>query len=296
MIAFFSGPDRVSEQLPASIFGPNYPSRKVATEVADLLDLSMGSILPEVVTDHGVILFGTSGTGKTHLMKMLFDAVMEKARTAEVVRVRAQALQIEAPLKGSSALLKDLLPSSSPPAHISGKPRLLAGEGKFQWCDFHTPSKFWSLIANRRTTAKTINNASSSRSHQAIKLEMGGRTVMLLDLAGSEPFTGSSCTRLGAQTNMIHGTLKNVEALVHNLGRREGRVSGRDDHLTRLMCHLLTKGKCIVIGTIRGSSDQETQTLDTVKFVSGELEFEETGLLPRYWTVVPTFCKDETAK
>ncbi|CAF0767907.1 unnamed protein product [Rotaria sordida] len=129
--------------------------------------------------------------------------------------------------------------------------------------------------AQRRQTAETLMNASSSRSHSIFTMtvtmkdaqgDMRLGKLHLVDLAGSENISRSGATdKRAREAGTINQSLLTLGRVITALISNEKHVCYRDSKLTRILQDSLC-GKTITSIIITLSSANETETLSTLEY------------------------------
>ncbi|GEQ66590.1 hypothetical protein JCM33374_g253 [Metschnikowia sp. JCM 33374] len=135
----------------------------------------------------------------------------------------------------------------------------------------------------RRSTASTMSNIRSSRSHSAFIFNIRGihessgqsceGTLNLIDLAGSERVNNSKVKdqRL-KETQAINKSLSSLGNVIHGLGQRKnssGHVPYRDSRLTYLLQHSLGgESKTLMFVNISPDAKNFNETLNSLRFAT----------------------------
>lgn len=127
---------------------------------------------------------------------------------------------------------------------------------------------------NRRKTSSTLKNASSSRSHFIVQLQLTGyhsnettiSKISLVDLAGSESSNDSINL---TETKQINKSLLALTKVMTSLQNNDKFVNYRDSILTRLLePQLKGKAKVLMFANIATSENCKTETIKALKFAA----------------------------
>lgn len=242
-----------------------------------------------------VFAYGQTGTGKTHTIQGSLDPEDEDAgiipravryifdflqQNFQDYSVRVSFLQLY------NEELSDLLVNEP-----SGKLRLMEDVKRggvycqnLQEIPAATASDVFSLLekgVKNRTTAETILNENSSRSHSIFTIKLhtketvpGGEdllktgTLNLVDLAGSECIGRSGARQARArEAGNINQSLLTLGRVITALVDRHPHVPYRDSKLTRLLQESLGgRAKTTIIATVAPCADCVDETTSTVDY------------------------------
>lgn len=136
--------------------------------------------------------------------------------------------------------------------------------------------RLWSKAMQNRSTAATIGNVCSSRSHAITQLHIEGKhidqntdrmaTISLVDLAGSE---SAKTTENMNETKAINSSLSALIGVVSNLKKKLPVVDFNQNILTKILKPALTgKSKTLLITNLSTCEDDLNASLNTTRFSS----------------------------
>jgi hypothetical protein len=209
-----------------------------------------------------LLLFGQTGTGKTHTLR--------EALTRFVARIDAPTAVRFVELAGKRAcrdLLNDassvkLLSDSNDVVHFKGAPPCV--------CPDRTALRA-SLDEGLalRSSVQTERNAASSRSHAVVEIEVNGVTMTFVDLAGSErkwetmQMRGRQHQRESADINLSLMALKDCFR-----ARYEGRrIPYRAAPLTRVLRRCFDECSVAIVATLSAAPDDLIHSLYSLETV-----------------------------
>ncbi|CDW74177.1 kinesin heavy chain [Stylonychia lemnae] len=244
-----------------------------------------------------IFAYGTTGSGKTHTMtgnpdcpgimyliiKDMFDKIQNETEKKFEIKVSYVEIYNE--------VIRDLLVANSKDTYLdlrddSEKGVQLAGVTEFQ---VQEPNQVMSLLQignKRRSTEATNANQTSSRSHAICQIQLSVKDKLsntenevlcgklsLIDLAGSERGTVTENRgirlREGAKINTSLLALANCINALGDKTKKGFFVPFRDSKLTRMLKDSLG-GNCktVMIATISPSSNQNEETINTLKYAN----------------------------
>jgi kinesin family protein C1 len=129
-----------------------------------------------------------------------------------------------------------------------------------------------------RSTASTMKNDLSSRSHYVFTLRIHGNrngvpvegVLNLIDLAGSERYDKETTNDRQSETKFINGSLAAVGDVIHALASGEKHVPYRNSKLTYLLQNCLSgkRSKTLMFVNVTSSTDSISETLSSLRFAS----------------------------
>ena len=219
-----------------------------------------------------LLLFGQTGTGKTHTLR--------EALTRFVARIDTECSVRFVELAGKRAcrdLLNDassvrLLSDSNDVVHFKGAPPRL--------CDDRTALRA-TLDEGLalRSSVQTERNQASSRSHAVVEIDVKGVTMTFVDLAGSErkwetmQLRGRAHQRESADINLSLMALKDCFR-----ARYEGRrIPYRAHNLTRVLRRCFSTESVAIVSTLSASPEDlihSLYSLETVCLMAPDLQIK----------------------
>ncbi|XP_073525561.1 uncharacterized protein [Phyllobates terribilis] len=262
------------------VFGPNCSTRQVYQEGAKEIALSVvGGV------NSSVFAYGQTSSGKTYTMTGImeyamadiFDHVHKHTEREFVMRFSAMEIYNES--------VRDLLSVDATPLRLLDDPERGTVVDKLTEevvKDWNHLAKLLSVCKAQRQIAETLQNESSSRSHQIIKLtvesharEVSGKdrlnalfaSVNFIDLGGSERASHGCSLK---EALHINHSLITFEAVIYKLSKRRNEVIPyRESKLTRILQPFLgSNSRTAIICTIIPARSYTEQSRNTLLFAT----------------------------
>jgi kinesin family member C1 len=245
------------------VFGPTSTQEDVFGEISQLVQSALDGYRV------CIFAYGQTGSGKTHtIMGSERDAGMIP-RSVQQIFERAERLQKDqwqfqfraSFLEIYNEKIRDLLAKGGKGASASRVAKKEEYEVTYDRATNQTNVEGLTVVdvlqaadadrliataARNRSTAATLSNAESSRSHSIFRLYITGRNASsrqtlrgvlnLVDLAGSErvKVSGAEGDRL-KETKAINKSLSHLSTVISNLANRERHIPYRSSKLTRVL-------------------------------------------------------------
>lgn len=283
------------------VFGPTASQVEVFEEISHLVQSALDGY------NICVFAYGQTGSGKTHTMEggsgdsrgMIPRSVEQVFATAKKLEEVGWVYKFEASfLEIYNETIRDLLaPMPVPKNHIEAQ-KILENMPKYDIkhsgknstsvtnltvATVNTADQVLELLqkaGETRSTAKTLMNSCSSRSHSVFTLKLTGvnegtgsscsATISLVDLAGSERLDKSGATgdRL-KEALAINKSLSALGSVYAALGSSAKHVPYRDSKLTYLLQNSLGgNSKSLMFVNVAGEADSAPETVCSLRFAT----------------------------
>ncbi len=209
-----------------------------------------------------LLLFGQTGTGKTHTLREALTRFVARIDTTTAVRFVELAGK-----RACRDLLNDassvrLLSDSNDVVHFKGAPPRVCPD---RTALRNTLDEGLAL----RSSVQTERNAASSRSHAVVEIDVNGVTMTFVDLAGSErkwetmQMRGRAHQRESADINLSLMALKDCFR-----ARYEGRrIPYRAAPLTRVLRRCFDECSVAIVATLSASPEDLSHSLYSLETV-----------------------------
>lgn len=259
--------------------------------------LELSQLVQSALDGYNICIFayGQTGSGKTFTMeggleqgqegmiprsvKTIFNSILEQEKLGWKYTVTCSFMEIyneniKDLLNPNSNLSYDLKMSESNPDDVVVSNlivKVITNEMELQ--------KLLGQAQRNRSTASTVMNERSSRSHSITQLKIVGYnearkleclgTLNLIDLAGSEKYRIENGSHRNTETCNINKSLSTLSRVVLNLAEKAEFIPFRDSKLTHLlMPSLKGNSKTLMMVNISPFEDCQAETIGSLRFAS----------------------------